>query len=247
MSTDNTGNPTVVPVIPMKPLVDCKTRLSTRMSPGERADLTIGMLRRVLLAIRGAGVDVYWVVGGDDRVRHLARNLGAIWMEDTARNLNQTITQSLENARIRGVSALYLPGDLPFIKPSDIHQLIRSAEHQHNITLCPARRDGGTNAILVPYDLISYFRPELGSNSFRKHVATAARMGVSVAFYYSSGIGFDLDDGSDLDEYELMEPGLLDRLIGPRRPVTNTGIATDNSLDRLLGPRRSGDGADNTR
>ena len=217
MDTSNQSLPTVVPLVPMKPLANCKTRLSRIMSAEERADLTMGMLRRVLLAIRGAGVDPFWVVGGDDRVRNLARTFGANWMEDMGRNLNDTITKSFENARLRGVSALYLPGDLPFIKPGDIHQLIRSAQHQHNITLSPARRDGGTNAILVPYDLIPYFRPELGNNSFRKHVATAARMGVSVAFYYSSGMGFDLDDGSDLEEYEHMEPGLLERLLG-RKP-----------------------------
>ena len=217
MDSENQSTPTVVPLVPMKPLADCKTRLSRVMTVQDREDLTMGMLRRVLLAIRGAGADPFWVVGGDDRIRNLARTFGANWMEDLGRNLNDTITKSFENARLRGVSALYLPGDLPFIKPSDIHQLIRSAQHQHNITLSPARRDGGTNAILVPYDLIPYFRPELGNNSFRKHVATAARMGVSVAFYYSSGMGFDLDDGSDLDEYEHMEPGLLERLMG-RKP-----------------------------
>ena len=217
MDSENQFTPTVVPLVPMKPLADCKTRLSRVMTVPDREDLTMGMLRRVLLAIRGAGADPFWVVGGDDRIRNLARTFGANWMEDLGRNLNDTITKSFENARLRGVSALYLPGDLPFIKPSDIHQLIRSAQHQHNITLSPARRDGGTNAILVPYDLIPYFRPELGNNSFRKHVATAARMGVSVAFYYSSGMGFDLDDGSDLDEYEHMEPGLLERLMG-RKP-----------------------------
>lgn len=217
MGSENQSTPTVVPLVPMKPLADCKTRLSRVMTVPDREDLTMGMLRRVLLAIRGAGADPFWVVGGDDRIRNLARTFGANWMEDLGRNLNDTITKSFENARLRGVSALYLPGDLPFIKPSDIHQLIRSAQHQHNITLSPARRDGGTNAILVPYDLIPYFRPELGNNSFRKHVATAARMGVSVAFYYSSGMGFDLDDGSDLDEYEHMEPGLLERLMG-RKP-----------------------------
>lgn len=217
IDSENQSNPTVVPLVPMKPLADCKTRLSRVMTVQDREDLTMGMLRRVLLAIRGAGADPFWVVGGDDRIRNLARTFGANWMEDLGRNLNDTITKSFENARLRGVSALYLPGDLPFIKPSDIHQLIRSAQHQHNITLSPARRDGGTNAILVPYDLIPYFRPELGNNSFRKHVATAARMGVSVAFYYSSGMGFDLDDGSDLDEYEHMEPGLLERLMG-RKP-----------------------------
>lgn len=212
------GNPTVVPVVPMKPLAQCKTRLSRVLGPQDRADITIGMLRRTLIAIRGADVDPCWVIGGDERIRNLARTLGATWMEDLGRNLNDTITRAFESARMRGVSALYLPADLPFVKPSDIHQLIRSAQHQHNVTLSPARRDGGTNAILVPYDLIPYFRPELGSNSFRKHVGTAARMGVSVAFYYSSGMGFDLDDGSDLEEYEHMEPGLLERLLG-RPPV----------------------------
>ncbi|MYC33498.1 MAG: 2-phospho-L-lactate guanylyltransferase [Chloroflexi bacterium] len=213
----NNDNPSVLPVVPMKPLSQCKTRLERIMGPQDREDLTIGMLRRVLLAIRGAGVDPFWVIGGDDRIRNLSRTLGAVWMEDLGRNLNDTITKAFESARLREVSALYLPGDLPFIRPADIHQLIRSAQHQHNVTLSPARRDGGTNAILVPYDLIPYFRPELGSNSFRKHVGTAARMGVSVAFYYSGGMGFDLDDGSDLDEYEHMEPGLLERLMG-RRP-----------------------------
>ncbi len=217
MASENQSAPTVVPLVPMKPLANCKTRLSRVMTVQDREDLTMGMLRRVLLAVRGAGADPFWVVGGDDRIRNLARTFGANWMEDLGRNLNDTITKSFETARLRGVSALYLPGDLPFIKPGDIHQLIRSAQHQHNITLSPARRDGGTNAILVPYDLIPYFRPELGNNSFRKHVATAARMGVSLAFYYSSGMGFDLDDGSDLDEYEHMEPGLLERLMG-RKP-----------------------------
>ena len=228
--TENQGNPAIVPVIPMKPLAECKTRLSRVLGPQERADLTIGMLRRVLLAIRGAGVDPCWVMGGDERIRNIARTLGATWMEDLGRNLNDTITKSFESARMRGVSALYLPGDLPFIKPSDIHQLIRSAEHQHNVTLSPARRDGGTNAICVPYELLPYFRPELGSNSFRKHVGTAARMGVSVAFYYSSGMGFDLDDGSDLEEYEHMEPGLLERLLGrppANRPNYSAGLAPE--------------------
>ena len=175
------SNPSVLPIVPMKPLSQCKTRLERVMGTQDRADLTIGMLRRVLLAIRGAGVEPFWVIGGDERIRNISRTLGATWMEDLGRNLNDTITKAFENARMREVSALYLPGDLPFIKPADIHQLIRSAQHQHNVTLSPARRDGGTNAILVPHDLIPYFRPELGSNSFRKHVGTAARMGVSVA------------------------------------------------------------------
>ena len=109
------ANPSVLPVVPMKPLSQCKTRLERIMGPQDREDLTIGMLRRVLLAIRGAGVDPFWVIGGDDRIRNLSRTLGAVWMEDLGRNLNDTITKAFESARLREVSALYLPGDLPFI------------------------------------------------------------------------------------------------------------------------------------
>ena len=168
MMTDSPdqANPTVVPVIPMKPLAECKTRLTRVMGNDDRADLTMGMFRRVLLAIRGAGVDPFWVVGGDDRIRNMARTLGANWMEDLGRNLNDTITKSFESARMRGVSALYLPGDLPFIKPGDIHQLIRSAEHQHNITLSPARR--GRRDQRDPGSLRSHtiFSPGTGQQQF---------------------------------------------------------------------------------
>ena len=119
----------------------------------------------------------------------------------------------------RGHSALYLPGDLPFLKPSDLHSLLRSSARQRNITLAPARRDGGTNGILVPLGMV--FQPELGPSSFTKHLGQAGKLEISVAICSSPGIGFDLDIYDDLVAYEHMEPDLRNRLT-PVRGVTAT-------------------------
>lgn len=203
--------PTVIPIIPMKPLAEGKTRLARQLTAQQRGELVVGMLRRVIMAIRGASVELFWVIGGDDRVRNVTRNYGGLWLEDLGRNLNDTVSKAFERASRQGHSALYLPGDLPFLKPSDVHSLLRSSERGNNITLSPARRDGGTNGILVPYGIP--FRPELGHRSFTKHLSQAAKMEISVAICYSPGLGFDLDTLDDLESYEHMEPGLLQRLV----------------------------------
>ena len=195
----------------MKPLAEGKTRLGRQFSQSERADLAAGMLQRVISAIKGASIELFWVIGGDDRVTRLVRNQDGIWLHDMGRTLNDTLRKAFATASGEGYSALYLPGDLPFIKPSDVINLIRSSERRHNITLAPARRDGGTNGILVPQGV--FFQPELGQRSFAKHLAQAARMEVSVAICYSPGLGFDLDTVDDLETYEQMEPGLLERLV----------------------------------
>ena len=227
MSVDESS---VIPIIPMKPLADCKTRLSRQLTAAERGDLVIGMLRRVLLAIKGASIDVFWVVGGDWRIRNLARNFDGLWMEDLGRNLNDTVDKSFDKASQRGYSALYLPGDLPFLKPSDLTSLLRSAGQGRNIVLAPARRDNGTNGILIPPGLA--FKPELGNRSFAKHLGQAGKLGISVAICYSEGLGFDLDILEDLEFFEQKEPGLQQRLTPGKSSAT---------LDELPVLRSEGD------
>ena len=201
----------IAAIIPMKPLTEGKSRLSRSLSPEERASISAGMLRRVLVALRGATIDPIWVVGGDDRIKHMTRNNGGMWFEEMGRNLNDTLGKAIEHAFERDKSALYIAGDLPFVKPSDIHSFIQASRGAGNVTLAPARRDGGTNAILVPMGV--NFKPELGRRSFSKHLNQAAKLETSVAIAYSPGLGLDLDVVDDLESYQHMEPGLLDRLI----------------------------------
>jgi 2-phospho-L-lactate guanylyltransferase len=195
----------------MKPLNEGKTRLARQLTREQRAELISGMLRRVIAAIRGASIELFWVIGGDERVMRLTRNFDGLWLEELGRDLNDTVAKAFDRAFKEGHSVLYLPGDLPFIKPSDVHSLLRSSARGNNITLAPARRDGGTNGILVPHGIP--FRPELGQRSFARHLAQAASNEVSVAICYSPGLGYDLDTIDDLESYEHMEPGLLRRLV----------------------------------
>ena len=198
----------------MKPLADSKTRLSDRLTPEQRGDLTIGMLRRVLDAVRGAAIDPVWVVGGDQRVREEAEAGGGHWMEELGSDLNDTLSRAFDLAFNLHRGALYMPGDLPFLKAADIHTVLDASRRQNNITLAPARRDGGTNAILVPQGIP--FRPELGPQSFTRHLARAAELEVSVAICHSPGLGLDLDVPDDLDTAQRTEPDFLEQMLSGR-------------------------------
>ncbi len=201
----------ITAIIPIKKnLEDSKTRLSRELSPQRRAKLVLGMLHRVILAIQGSTIDQFWVVGGDDRVRNMALNMNGLWFEEMGHNLNDTLGKAFDQAFERGMSALYIPGDLPFLKSADLHSLVTATRRQNHITLAPARRDGGTNGLSVPLGIP--FRPRLGDRSFTRHLGMAAELEISVAICYSPGLGFDLDIPEDLETYQHMEPGLLDRL-----------------------------------
>ncbi|MBM3941471.1 MAG: 2-phospho-L-lactate guanylyltransferase [SAR202 cluster bacterium] len=204
------GHTGVIAVVPMKPLSSSKTRLARTLTDQERFDLTIGMLRWVVTA-SVSQVDACWVVGGDERVRLATEDAGGVWRQDLGKDLNETLALAFQRVFNQGRAGLYLAGDLPFLKSADVHNMIQSSRRNTNITLAPARKDSGTNSILVPRGLP--FQPELGPRSFQRHLAQSARLGVSVAMCYSPGLGFDLDTFDDLETYESMEPGLLARLV----------------------------------
>ena len=200
----------LVAIVPMKPLANSKTRLAPRFSPGQRAGLVMGMLCRVISAIQGASISKLWVVGGDQQVRDMAEKFGGLWLEELGCNLNDTLGKAFDRAFQRDAPALYVAGDLPFLKPGDLHSLLQASRRRQNITLAPARRDGGTNAMLLPPGVA--FRPQLGPSSFTKHLSQAAALEISVAICSSPGLGLDLDTTEDLKTFEHMEPGFLERL-----------------------------------
>ena len=205
-------SPRITAVVPMKRLAEGKTRLANVLTPEQRAGISLGMLRQVLQAVEESPIDKVWVVGGDAHVKDIAEGMGASWLDELGEDLNDTLAKAFKMVAEQGNSCLYIPGDLPFLKSSDLHSVLNATRRQSNITLAPARRDGGTNGILVPSGID--FSPELGPRSFSRHLAKAGELGVSVAFCYSPGLGLDLDIPEDLETYRHMEPGLLERLAG---------------------------------
>ena len=203
-------------VIPMKPLIDGKSRLAGVFTDEQRGDLVIGMLTTVIDAIKGAGVDSFIIVGGDERVAKVGEETGGNWIQDPGTDLNDTLKTVFAQILNSGQSALFLAGDLPFLKSADVYSLIRTSGNQKNIALAPAKKDGGTNGILVPPGI--EFEPQMGQRSFAKHLAQAAAAEKSVAIETSDGLGCDLDTTDDLNAYVYMEPGLLERLYQQAAP-----------------------------
>ena len=200
----------IIATIPMKPLIHGKSRLSEAFTDQERGDLVIGMLTTVIDAIVGAGVIEFVIVGGDDRVAAVGEGTGGKWVPDPGNDLNESLKAVFGEILQSGKSAMFLAGDLPFVKSADVYNLIRTSGNQKNIALAPARKDGGTNGILVPPGVP--FEPQMGQRSFARHLAQAAGVEHSVSIYTSNGLGFDLDTTDDLVSYTHMEPGLLERL-----------------------------------
>ena len=215
---DTTGT---VAIIPMKPLGQAKSRLSQELTSPQRMALSLNLLRRVLQAAMGLSpgsplgstLEKVWVVGGDEDIQRVAVAEGASWFEEEGTGLNETLWLFFQRAFEERKSALYLPGDLPLVKPRDVGEMLSASRHLRNVTLAPARQGGGTNGILVPPQLSFPFKPALGPDSFRRHLRQAVDLGVSVAICYSPGLAFDLDTFDDLKAYEYMEPGFLETVM----------------------------------
>ena len=210
----------IIAIVPMKPLASGKSRLATDLTDDQRMALSANLLRQVLNVLRepllgtqdASPVDEIQVVGGDEAIRRVSESCGAEWFQDEGADINETLNLSFSRAFQRGRAALFLPGDLPFLKPRDVHGIVGASGHLKNVTLAPARQGGGTNGILVVPGLPQPFEASLGPDSFKRHLAQASSKGISVAIYYSPGMGFDLDTYDDLRTYEYMDPGLLNRL-----------------------------------
>jgi 2-phospho-L-lactate guanylyltransferase len=94
-----------------------------------------------------------------------------------------------------------LPGDLPTLAAADVGQLIRGHVQRHgeggsSATLCPASRDGGSNALLLspPTALPFHFGPD----SARRHAAAATVAGVPLTVDGGSGFSRDIDTPADV-------------------------------------------------
>ena len=199
----------VVALVPMKSLEASKSRLSATLGAEQRQALALNMLRRVLRAARGP-LDHVWVIGGDSAVHRAAIDEGAIWHSDPTPDLNSCLGAAIRLAHKQRLSALYLPGDLPLLDSEEVRCLTQASRNGAKAILVPDIRGEGTNAVLLPIG--SPFTPSLGPGSFPRHLKLTSYVGMEIAIYHSSGLGFDLDTLEDLDALSRRRPGLVEEL-----------------------------------
>jgi 2-phospho-L-lactate guanylyltransferase len=184
-------------LLPVKSPGQAKTRLSSLLQPQECASLSRAMLTDVLAALNESKhIAKIAVLTNDKDIVALADRLGYIVIEDPS---DSELCDSLNAAaqRIAELGAktlLILPADMPTISARDIDELLD--RHTSGLSICPAIRDGGTNALVCspPNALLFQFGPD----SARRHIDEAARHNVPHARLAMHAYFRDIDTPDDL-------------------------------------------------
>ena len=185
-------------LVPMKPLSSAKSRLSSAVPDTRRQAVALCMLSRVLEAVvESCGKGTCQVVGGDELIRSVAEEAGCRWLPEPGHDLNSSLWAAMHASFEAGARAvLFLPADLPQAAPSDVATVVAASQGLSRPVGMPAKRDGGTNALLLPAAVA--FPPQLGILSYALHVAAVrARDGVLIETD-APGLAFDVDTPEDL-------------------------------------------------
>jgi 2-phospho-L-lactate/phosphoenolpyruvate guanylyltransferase len=188
----------VYAIVPVKRLGVSKRRLSESLSLQERKALTVAMLEDVLSALKTSVIEKVLVVSNDPKVRSIAEKFGADFFAPSRKGLNCAVEEAFAWCiRKKADSVLVLPSDIPLITSKDVDIIVElGLSEGRRVVLVPSR-DGGTNAFLQcpPHLIRACFGPE----SFSKHVQEACSKDVCIRFYYSLGVGLDIDCAADLE------------------------------------------------
>ena len=179
-------------LVPVKPLVEAKSRLAPVLTAEERSDLTRRLLQRTLLLAQSSGLFAcLLVVTHDPQVGDIARAAGACLLAEAGDDLNSALLQGSDYAWQQGAdSILILPSDLPLLSRQDLATLCVLGELGDGMVIGTAQ-DGGTNALHLRLPPLMRF--SFGEGSFVQHCAAAHAAGLSPQVYDSATLRFDLD------------------------------------------------------
>jgi len=184
-------------LLPVKDSRRGKQRLSTVLSPGERAALAWAMFEDVCSALERTGLPVAVVTDWEAAAARARQNDWLVLWETAQISESASVDAASAQLSKDGFPAvLRLPADIPLVQSGDVQE-IHALARSHAAVAVPSRDGTGTNAILrFPPNL---FRSRFGPNSFALHRAEADRAGASFTAVQNCRIGLDLDEASDLD------------------------------------------------
>ncbi|WP_420628171.1 2-phospho-L-lactate guanylyltransferase [Candidatus Leptofilum sp.] len=192
-------------ILPVKSLLQTKSRLSNMLSQPERAELTLHLLDRTLSLLQTVPLLGETAVITPDRiVAKMAARFGCRCLaEPPGSGLNGAVTAGVTLATQNGAShCLVLPSDLPFLQQDELAALVAqvtTAVSQTTAILCGDRQQQGTNGLIVPTGW--EFRFGYGRNSFHYHQQEAARLGLACRILQLPSFQFDLDTEQDFAFY----------------------------------------------
>ncbi len=179
-------------IVPVKSLVEGKSRLAGVLSAAERRRLNESLLAHVIESAPDAARQL--VVSGCVETRAFARTLGTEVIEEPpGGGLNGALAGARDYALAQGgETILVVSADLPLVTKAELDQV---RAHDCEAVICRDRHGSGTNALYLTRP--QGFRFAFGEGSAAAHRAEAIRCGLTVATIDLPGIGFDIDTPAD--------------------------------------------------
>ncbi len=189
-------------IMPVKPLLRAKSRLSAVLTPAQREKLATLMLMRNLQLLKDLpNVAGILVVSRDTKVLAVARDYGVTTVQESGQpELNPALLRATDFLKTLNAKAvLILPTDLPLLAAEDVHNIIELGSYSGTVVIAPDQEKDGTNALLVnPPGAITY---HYGPASFARHRAAAELEGLDLKIYESPRVAVDIDTPEDLLTY----------------------------------------------
>jgi 2-phospho-L-lactate guanylyltransferase len=190
-------------IVPVKPFLRSKSRLSGVLTPQERAGLSREFLGHSLSVLRQVpAIRQTLVISRDPAALALAHVQGVHTVTEAgAPDLSAALERATRAALMQGAGAvLILPTDLPFLGPEDVRELIEMDGPGPMVAIAPDRREAGTNALFIsPPGLLPY---AFGEHSFARHMALAQAAGARLRVCRLPGAALDIDGPDDLEMYQ---------------------------------------------
>ncbi len=214
-------------LLPVKAPSQALTRLASVLLDQECAALSWAMLKDMLAALNAAEeIDTIALLTEDPELIDYGLHHGyQVIQEESGAGLNASIDSATAKLTDAGVDELViLPVDLPTVRASEIDELCRG--HRGALTVCPAVRDGGTNALVAtPPNAVA---AKFGPDSARRFLVAARKNGLSATRTDLQAFERDIDRPDDLEwlleqqgakhtSVYLAESGIADRLRHPKK------------------------------
>lgn len=195
-------------IVPVKRFENAKTRLSAVLDKNDRIHLSSLMLDDTLRILSSSSsLSKMIVVSSDKRAEKLAERHGANFVnEERERGVNSAVALADSYCvREAADASIILPHDLPLLDESDIRKAQELAQNESRcIVICPSYRYDGTNMLLrKPPSAIA---TSYDSDSYNMHIKTAASRGISIKYFISKTLMYDIDTPEDA--LQLIREGL---------------------------------------
>lgn len=189
-------------LVPLKDPYNAKTRLSSLLSPTQRAELMMTMFADVTAALaRTRKADCIFVATSYEPGAKIAQSLGfEVYREQTQISESHSVDEASRWLRGQGFDlVLRLPADIPLVRSDDVDDLLSVEISSPATLIVPSREGTGTNAIArTPPDL---FPSHFGPNSFSLHSAEAATAQAQIIVRQYDRIALDIDEPADIVDF----------------------------------------------